>query len=397
MSRFPSSVVSVLSELVARPSVSPEADSAGTRQGEAALAALLVERLRALGADVGTALLAPGRPNVIAVFEPRGRAKATVLFAPHLDTVGAAGMIVPPFRLTSRGGRLYARGACDTKGPTAALLWAFRKWTRSPGMRAAGVRWVIAATAGEEDGSLGAQSLVKAGRVAPAVHGSGGAESRRCLAVDFAVALEPTDLRVVRAGKGVFRIWIETRGRAAHGSRPERGVNAIYRMLPLAGALEREVVPALAARRHPVLGSATLNVGIISGGRGVNVVPDTCTIGVDVRVHPNCTSATVKRLLAEVCRREAPEAKIRVQCDLPSFVAPRGDPWAQRLRRHAGRGWATAPWFCDANIFGEAGIPSVAFGPGSMAQAHTRDEYIRRAELEAGATAFLRFLTHGRK
>ena len=112
----------ILRELVALPSVHPEADAMGTIPGEAAMAAWMADHLRSLGGAVTTALIAPGRPSVVGVFEPARKVRATVVFAPHLDTVGVRGMTVPAFKLTESNGRLHGRGACDTKGPTAALL-----------------------------------------------------------------------------------------------------------------------------------------------------------------------------------------------------------------------------------------------------------------------------------
>lgn len=364
----------ILRELVAIPSVHPEADPAGTTPGEAAAGAWMAGRLRALGAAVETHEIAAGRPTVIGVFEPRRRARVTVAFAPHLDTVGVRGMTVPPFRLTAAGGRLHGRGACDTKGPTAALLAAIAQWVRSPAARTSEIRWIVAATAGEEQGSLGARALVKKG-----------------FQPDFAVALEPTELRVVHAAKGILRVWIEVPGRSAHGANPERGDNAVYRALPLIGALKEELAPRLAAQRHPVLGGCSLNLGIVQGGGELNLVPAQCRLGLDIRVHPGFSNAEVLRLLRSTMARHAPRARLTVHREGPSFATPRTEPWARRLRL-AGRGWAVANWFCDANIFAGAGIPSVAFGPGSIAQAHTKDEYIVERELEQGVDAFLRFM-----
>ena len=364
----------ILRELVALPSVHPEADPGGTVPGEAAMAAGVADLLRGLGADVSVQLLAPGRPTVVGVFEPTRPARATITFAPHLDTVGVRGMTVPAFRLTARGGRLYGRGACDTKGPMAALLAAFGQWTRSAAARTGDIRWIVAATAGEEQGSLGAQALVRNG-----------------FRADFAVALEPTDLRVVHAAKGILRVWIEVPGKAAHGARPERGVNAVYRALPLLEALRDELGPALAAKRHPVLGGCSLNLGIVQGGGEMNLVPALCRLGLDIRVHPGFPGEDVRRLLRSTVARLAPRARLVLHREGPSFVTPRQEPWARALRA-AGRGWAAADWFCDANIFAGHGIPAVAFGPGSIKQAHTKDEYIVGRELDAGTAAFLRFM-----
>jgi acetylornithine deacetylase/succinyl-diaminopimelate desuccinylase-like protein len=361
--------------MVAVPSVNPDGDAGGTIPGEARMGAWMAAHLRALGADVRLEPLAPGRPNIIGVFEPARRATATVVFAPHLDTVGVAGMTVAPFALTRRAGRLHGRGACDTKGPTAALLWALRNWTRSRASRTSSVRWIVAATAGEEEGSAGAQALLKGG-----------------FRADFAVALEPTGLRVVHAAKGIVRVWLETSGRAHHGAQPQRGDNAVYRMLPLALALRDEVAPEFAACRHPVLGAASLNLGVMQGGKDMNIVPDQCRVGLDIRWHPELPADEVLARLRAAMRKHAPRATLRLHRSGPAFVTARTEPWARRLRA-AGRGWAKADWFCDANVFSAHGIPAVAFGPGDIAQAHTRDEFIVDRELAAGAAAFEVFLT----
>src|SRR4030095_3349687 len=121
---------------------------------------------------------------------------------------------------------------------------------------------IVAATAGEEQGSLGAQALVKNG-----------------FRADFAIALEPTELRVVHAAKGILRVWIEVPGRAAHGATPERGDNAVYRAVPLVEALRDELGPKLTTKRHPVLGGCSLNLGVLQGGGELNLVPARCRIG----------------------------------------------------------------------------------------------------------------------
>ncbi len=367
----------ILRELVALPSVHPEADAAGTVPGEAAMAAWMADHLRTLGAAVKISLIAPGRPSVVGVFEPMRKARATVVFAPHLDTVGVRGMTVPAFKLTEKNGRLHGRGACDTKGPTAAMLAAVGAWLKSAERRTADIRWVVAATAGEEQGSLGAQALVKAG-----------------FRADFAVALEPTDLQVVFAAKGVLRVWIAVPGRAAHGAKPERGDNAVYRALPLVQALKDELAPWLAAQRHPVLGGCSLNLGILQGGGELNMVPALCRIGLDIRVHPGCSAAEVRRRIAELVATHAPKAKVSLHREGPAFVTEKTEPWARRLRA-VGRGWAAADWFCDANIFAAQGMPAVAFGPGSIRQAHTTNEFIEERELMAGAAAFGAFMRSG--
>ncbi len=365
----------LLAEMVAIPSVHPEADAGGTRPGEAALAAWLADRLRRLGAAVRLHLLAAGRPSVVAVLEPSARATATVILMPHLDTVGVGGMSVPPFQLTQGvRGRLHGRGACDTKGPTAALLAALASPAGVRAILRGRTRWIVAASAGEEQGSLGAEVLFAGG-----------------LRGDFVVALEPTRLRVVRAAKGLLRVWIDVPGKAAHGAHPERGINAVYRALPLAQAIRDRLAPWLAGHRHPQLGRGSVNLGVIRGGAELNLVPDRCRLGLDLRLPPGLPAADVVSRLRALIIGHCPSATLTVHRSAPAFVTPVRNPWAGRLRR-VGRGWDAVPWFCDANFASAHGIPAVAFGPGDIRQAHTRDEFILASELLAGEAAFRRFL-----
>jgi len=364
----------ILSELVSLPSVHPEADSGGTKQGEALMGAWVADYLGKLGADVELRDLSKGRPNVLAVFDTVGKATATVVFAPHLDTVGVQGMTVPPFQLSARGGRLYGRGTSDTKGPTAALFAALAHWSRSKARRRTRVRWTVVATAGEEQGSLGAEFLCE-GR----------------LKADFAIALEPTNLEVVTAAKGVLRVRITVAGRAAHGSTPQKGINAIYGMMPIMQEIRGGISRRLASIRHPLLGRATVNMGSISGGGELNIVPDRCALGLEFRTHPRCTGRAILKILRKAIASHCPGARMEILRDCPAFVTDRVGEWPVRMRR-ASRGWATADWFCDANIFSGHGIPAVAFGPGKIEQAHTADEYIAERDLLDGARAFLQIL-----
>lgn len=366
---------SFLADLVSIPSVSPEGEAGGTKPGEAVIADYVTALFKQLGADrIVRQEALPGRENVIATFEPAQKATATVALVPHLDTVGVAGMTVPPFALTARGGRLHGRGSCDTKGTFAALLGALAKWTKSSARQRGSVRWVIAATVAEETGGAGARFLADSG-----------------FRPDFMVALEPTDLKVVHANKGVLRVWLESKGRAAHGSMPEAGRNAVYPLLPLLGALETKLAKALAKHPHPLLGRATVNLGVLQGGKELNIVPDFCRAGLDLRTHPDCDNKQAYALIDELRRKHAPTTKLVPFREGPSYVTPRTDAWASRLRS-CGKGWAVANWFCDANWFAAAGVPSVAFGPGSIAQAHTKDEYITTKALADGEAAFGKFL-----
>jgi len=189
----------------------------------------------------------------------------------------------------------------------------------------------------------------------------------------------------------VLRVRITTTGRSAHGSSPQEGVNAIYRMMPLLSQIQGDFSRRLALREHDLLGNATVNLGSIDGGGEINIVPDRCAIGLDIRTHDRCKAALVLRWLNAAIARNARGAHMEIIRNQPAFITDRGGEWARIVRR-AARGWATADWYCDANIFSGFGIPAVAFGPGSIEQAHTSDEFISERNLELGARAFLQLL-----
>jgi acetylornithine deacetylase/succinyl-diaminopimelate desuccinylase-like protein len=370
MSSFPATLADLLCELIARPSVAPEGDSGGTPPGEQAMADYVATLLRAMGGEVSVTPVEPGRPNVVARFPTPDRKAPVVALVPHLDTVGVDRMTIAPFSPTLLHGRIYGRGACDTKGPMAAALWALRRHLDCRETASARITWTFAATMGEEELSTGATALCRQG-----------------FRAGFAIALEPTDLRLVHAEKGVLRLWVEATGRACHGSAPEQGENAIYKLLPFLEACEHQLAPALSRTRHPALGGASLNVGVLTGGRELNVVPDRCRAGLDLRTHPGLTNQDALALV----RSAAAGLTVSVHRDGAPFALAADHPWVQALGTHAA-GLATAPWFSDANVFNAHGIPSVAFGPGSIAQAHTADEFIELASLEAGARALEAFM-----
>lgn len=368
---FPATVEELLCELIARPSVSPEGEAGGSAPGEAAVAAYVAGLLRRLGAEVAVTEVFPGRPNVVGRFAAQWADAPVVALVPHLDTVGVAGMTVAPFAAERRDGRIYGRGACDTKGPLAAALWALAEWVRSAEAAEARVTWVFAATMGEEELSVGASALVAAG-----------------FRADFAVVLEPTDLKIVRAEKGVLRVWVEAAGRACHGSTPERGDNAIYKLLLFLAACRGELAPDFAARRDPDLGAASLNVGAVAGGGELNIVPDRARAGLDIRTHPSFDNDAA---LARVQAAAGDGLVVRVHREGPPFALPADHAWVRLLAEHA-KGVETAPWFSDANVLNAHGTPAVAFGPGSIAQAHTRDEFIEERALAEGARALGAFI-----
>jgi acetylornithine deacetylase/succinyl-diaminopimelate desuccinylase-like protein len=369
----PKSVVELLQDLVAIPSVNPAGHPGTDRTGEQGVADYVAEFLRTCGAEVQIRHIEIGRPNVIATFAP-SRAAAHLAFAPHLDTVSVAGMTIPPFDPVVRNNRVYGRGSTDTKGPMAAALWALREWARSPARNDSRVQWTFLGLMGEEATNEGAIEVAK--------HG---------FSCDLAMVLEPTELGVVTAHKGALWFEITTSGIACHGSTPDRGKSAIYAMGRVLEHLETKTIPALAREPHPTLGPSTLNVGTIAGGSKINIVPDHCRIEVDCRVVPGIEAEELRASLENELRAIVPETSVRVQRSSRPLDTSTALPWVSRLGAEA-RGFTTAPWFSDASYLSGPHCPSVCIGPGSIAQAHTKDEFISLRDLEEGAHFFRRWI-----
>jgi acetylornithine deacetylase/succinyl-diaminopimelate desuccinylase-like protein len=369
----PSDVVELLRDLVAIPSVNPEGVPGTDQTGEQDMADYVAEFLRHCGAEVQVRHIAIGRPNVIAHFTPSTSA-AHLAFAPHLDTVSVAGMTVPPFDAAVRNNRIYGRGASDTKGPMAAALWALRDWAHSPERKNSRITWSFLGLMGEEATNEGAIAVAKSG-----------------FSCDLAMVLEPTELGVVTAHKGALWVEISTRGEACHGSTPEQGRSAIYAMGRLMEHLQSQTIPALAAKPHPALGPSTLNVGTISGGNKINIVPDACRIEVDCRVVPGVDGEQFRADLEAELRAVVPETSVRLLRYSPPLDTDTQLPWVERLGAEA-RGFTTAPWFSDASYLSGPRCPSICIGPGSIAQAHTKDEFISVPDLEEGAQFFRQWI-----
>jgi acetylornithine deacetylase/succinyl-diaminopimelate desuccinylase-like protein len=202
-------------------------------------------------------------------------------------------------------------------------------------------------------------------------------------------------LQVVTAHKGSLWLQLETRGRAAHGATPQLGRNAVHEMARIVDLIETDYAARLRRRRHPLLGPATVNVGMIHGGTQPNIVPDHCAITIDRRTLPGETESGVRREIIALLRANNFPAKIsstKLAPCLPLETSPKL-PLVRHFLRSAGQ---TRPvgvdFFCDAAVLAAGGIPSVVFGPGDIAQAHTADEWISLALLERGKNLLLDFL-----
>lgn len=369
------SAVTLLQQLVRIPSVNPD-NAPGTDQtGEQALAEFLKTWLEALGAEVVLEEIFPGRPNLIARFAPRdGRPR--LLLGPHLDTVGVGGMTIAPFSGEIRAGRIWGRGTSDTKGPMAAMLWALFENRELLADLPTAVDFV--AFMGEESGQWGSKDFVKR-------HGH---------EYQFALVGEPTSLQVVHVTKGSLWATLRATGKAAHSSQPQRGENAILKLTRALDCLDRQLSPALATFTHPVLGPATMNVGMISGGSRPNIVPDLAEAIIDIRITPALAAAGgALSLLRQTLSQHALPIQIISPHENPPMETAADHPLLLKLLENSATcHLAGAPWFSDAAHLSHGGVPSICIGPGSIDQAHTIDEFIEIAAMEEGAEFFARFI-----
>ncbi|GAC1468901.1 MAG: ArgE/DapE family deacylase [Isosphaeraceae bacterium] len=359
----------LLSDLVSIPSVNPMGRPlVGSDFLETSLSTYLVQWFSALGVCIERQRIAPGRENVIARFESVGAAR-TILFDAHQDTVPVDGMTIDPFLPRIEAGRLYGRGACDIKGGMAAMLMAFARLVREKPANAASI--VMACTVDEEYTHTGST------RLASSPHGA-----------TLAIVAEPTLLRIVNCHKGAVRWKVRTRGVACHSSTPELGNNAIYRMAPIVNAIAAHAQELRASTPHPVLGAPSLSIGRIEGGQSVNVVPDCCEIEIDRRVIPgerasDCVARVERAVRARIDNLEDVEF-LSPWVNMPplSPESTSGQEWVERvisaISRVSGKipAQTGVPYGTDAGPLSEGGLPCLVFGPGDIAQAHTKDEWV---------------------
>jgi len=305
-----------------------------------------------------------------------------LLFESHMDTVTADGMTIDPFAGEVRDGRVWGRGACDTKGSGAAMLWALRQYAdgdRQPNNIA------VAYTTDEEFGKDGAKKLVEEHLSHVGWKPVG------------AIVGEPTLLKPVIAHNGGFRWKIKTRGIAAHSCDPSQGRSAISKMVGVIDALESRYIPSVKVS-HPLVGPAACSINLIQGGKQINVIPDQCEISIDRRLSPgenhHAIQPEVEKLLDEL-RGADPE--LQVTQGEPFFDPPLAPAPNEGLCKFvqkvlADMGLPTdacgVQYGTDASQFAEIAVPAVVIGPGSIDQAHTRDEFIELSSLEAGARFF---------
>jgi acetylornithine deacetylase/succinyl-diaminopimelate desuccinylase-like protein len=379
MSSLPTNVTELCQALVRIPSVNPDGDPGTDQTGEHACAEFIGEFLRAAGAEVFLDDVEPGRPNVIGRFasepSPDGKAKPRICFGPHTDTVSVGGMTIAPFSGEVRDGCVWGRGASDTKGPMASMLWALHETRHLIPTLPVEIHFV--GFMSEESAQLGSQHFAKN-------HGP----------YDLAIVGEPTSLKTVFKHKGCLWADIHTQGIAVHGATPELGVNAIVKMAAIVHGLDTTFRQQLIdlGGTDEWLGASTINLGMIRGGTRSNIVADHCTLRVDMRTTPGLIRAGgALAALTRFVHQIDPTATIQPLPETFPLDTDPANPWVQKLVS-CGAELTGAPWFCDAAFLAISGTPAIAIGPGSIAQAHTKDEFIRIQDLEDGAAFFTRFI-----
>lgn len=359
-----SACIKLLEKLVAIPSVNPVYGGPGEADVEAFVSSWLSER----GIDFICQEVLPGRRNVVA--HVGSIEKPSVLVEAHMDTVGVDGWAAgDPYKLECREGKWYGRGSCDTKASLATFLLLAARCKEREGELNRSL--VFAATADEEAAQLGAYKL---------------AELKARFDIQGALTGEPTRSAIVTKHKGACRYTIQARGKAAHGSTPQLGENAIYKIARLLEKLERLAELLSREDNRKPIERGSLNVGRISGGIGFNIVPDNCSIDLDRRLGI-CEEMEKAREAIEVIAKTESGASLSTVLERPSLNTDNQDWFPQALAKSAlesgiDSGFGEAAFMTNGVAYASAGIPTVVFGPGDIDHAHKVDEYIEEGEME---------------
>ena len=363
----------LLSDLVAIDSTNPDLVPGGA--GEAEIAPYIAGWLQNAGLEVQLIEASPNRPNVVGIARGTGGGKTLVLNG-HMDTVGAGDM-PDAHAPVVKDGRLYGRGAYDMKSGLAACMLAAAE-ARTRGLRG---DVILQAVVDEEYASIGTQALASK------------------FAADGAIVAEFTELKLILAHKGFVWLEVETIGTAAHGSRPDLGVDAIVKMGRVLTAIEKLDNALRLKPVHPLLWSGSAHASLIKGGRELSSYPDRCALSVERRTIPGETPELVEAEMAGIIRdieREDPafKASLRRGLDRSPMETPENSGIVLSIREAAVKILgkvpliAGVPFWTDAALLSAAGTPSLLFGPAG-AGAHAVEEWVDLASVEACAEVYL--------
>jgi acetylornithine deacetylase len=335
-------------QLVGIDSVNPALVPSGN--GEREIALFVAEWCDRHGLEVD--VVGDDRPSVIATQRGSGGGRSLLLNA-HLDTVGVKGMAAPHVPRIENG-RLYGRGAYDMKGALAAILVA------ATGFRGLRGDVIVTAVADEELASIGTEAVLER------------------VSADAAIVPEPTELQLAVAHRGFVGFELETEGVAAHGSRPDLGVDAIVRMGHVLVALEQLGERLISGPSHPLAGTGSVHASLIEGGQELSSFPARCLLTGERRTIPGETAADVEQELREL----AGDATVRLIAYRDAYEAPVDHPFVELVARVAGtQDLVGAPFWTDAALIGGAGIPTVLYGPTGEG-AHAEVEWVDLGSLE---------------
>ncbi len=369
-----SELAALVSKLVSIDSVNPDLQPGAG--GEGAIAAFVDQWFRAHAIETELQEAAPGRSNVIAFVRGTGGGRSLMLNA-HMDTVGHGAMPTP---LDGRidGNRVYGRGAWDMKGSLAAIMLAARDLAAAP--PAGNV--LITAVVDEEYASIGTQAIVQR------------------YTADGAIVTEPSQLELGVAHKGFMWFDITTHGLAAHGSRPELGVDAIAKMGPVLTGLAALEEQLIAGPRHPLLERGSIHASLIQGGSELSSYPASCTLSIERRLVPGETPASAEQELQDIIdTAAAADPAFRATLERGLYRAPFEQAPEDRIvtavRDAATAVLGTPPpligeWgWMDSALLAEAGIPTVIFGPNG-AGAHADEEWVDLDSLDRCRQIYIR-------
>lgn len=360
-----------LGRLVQIPSVTP--DQGG--EGEGKLASQVADWFAQLGGEVHRHEVWPGRPNIYGIW--RGRTQRWLAVDVHMDTVGVAQMTDEPFDGRIEQGRVYGRGAVDTKATLAVvlgLLEAMQADERSPADNL-----LIAATVDEESGATGAPAFAD------------WLQARQIVPDQLAVA-EPTQCTPIHGHKGVVRLTFHVQGAATHSSQPERGKNAVTAAAHIVLAMEAESKRLSEPSHETALGFPKLTVSLIQGGTGINVVPDACYVSIDRRVVVGEDPETITQELYDLARQSCPlPVEMTIKRQIQAFYQSPDTVWVRQLAEWSGREATVAPYGTNAWAYDEAVQERVVIGPGSIDQAHGPVEWVAIDQLEKLAHIYSRW------
>ncbi len=372
-------LVETLRQLVGIESVNPSLGGGGS--GEMAICRYLADTLEEMGVETDILRFGPDRGSVVGVIKGSGGGR-TVMLNGHIDTVSAANMQIEALKPEIKEGKLYGRGSEDMKGGVAAIIAAAR------GLLASGVELkgdVILALVGDEEyKSKGTEMVLEK------------------YSADAAIVTEPTALTIALAHKGFVWSEIEVFGKAAHGSRPEEGIDAIIKGGKILAELDKFQEETLKAMCHPLVGRPSVHASIINGGREISTYPEYCKIELERRTIPGEEELALhSELTAIIDKLSAADpqfkAKTRVLFSRPPMETSRDEALVQVLRKSFMSVTGTEPnlggasFWTDAALIAAKGIPTVNFGPKGSGL-HGAVEYVEIESVTQNAAVILDFI-----